>query len=139
VQILVLGIKGEELKNVQTALRLPTGLVREGKVDKQWLERFKNKIPERVRRALEPFGYYHAKTEVSLEMVEEEKYKINVEIYPGRPLRVTSVNVSIKGSGAEEKALRRLLEAFPLKKGDILHHQKYEEAKGALKKQKPSN
>ena len=133
VQILLLGIKGEELKNVQTALRLPTGLVREGKVDRQWLERFKNQIPERVRRALEPFGYYHAKIEVSLEMVEEEKYKINVEIEPGKPVKINSVNVSIKGPGAEEKALKRLLEVFPLKKGDILHHQKYEEAKGAIK------
>ncbi len=133
VQILVLGIKGEELKNVQAALRLPTGLVREGKVDRQWLERFKNQIPEKVRLALEPFGYYHVKTEVNFEIVEEEKYKIHVEIEPGKPVRVTSVNVSIKGPGAEEKTLKRLLEAFPLKKGDVLHHQKYEEAKGTLR------
>ncbi len=133
VQILVLGIKGEELKNVQAALRLPTGLVRDGKVDRQWLERFKNQIPEKVRLALEPFGYYHVKTEVNLERVDEEKYKIHVEIEPGKPVRVTSVNVSIKGPGAEEKTLKRLLQAFPLKKGDVLHHQKYEEAKGTLR------
>ena len=133
VQILVFGVKGEELKNVRAMLKIPSGLVTGGEVDRLWLERFKNQIPERVRLALEPFGYYHVKTEVSLEMVEEEKYKIKVEIEPGRPVRVTSVNVSIKGPGAEEKALRRLLEAFPLKKGDVLHHPKYEEAKGALR------
>jgi translocation and assembly module TamA len=133
LQIIVTGVHGGELKNVQAAIALPTGLVREGKVDRQWLERFKNQIPDRVRRALEPFGYYHVKAEVSLEIVPGGIYQINVEVEPGRPVRVTSVNVSIHGPGAEESALRKLWAAFPLKKGDVLHHQKYEEAKGTLR------
>lgn len=133
LQVLVQGVKGDELKNVQLALTLPIGLVYEGKVDKLWLVRFKNQIPERVRQALEPFGYYNARTKVSLETVEEGIYKLHVEVEPGKPALITSVKVSIQGPGAEEKLLRELLKAFPLKEGDILLHQRYEEAKGNLK------
>lgn len=133
LQVIVHGVKGEELKNVQTALRLPTGLVREGKVDRLWLERFKSQIPEKVQSALEPFGYYQAKVEVSMETIEEGIYKVQVHVEPGLPVRLTSVEVSIQGPGAEEKALRKQLAAFPLKKGDPLHHPTYEEAKGSLR------
>ena len=40
VQIKVEGLKGKELTNVEASLILPAGLVREGKVDELWLERF---------------------------------------------------------------------------------------------------
>ncbi len=133
LQIIVKGLKGEELKNVQYALKPPTGLVREGKVDRLWLEHFKNQIPEKVRRALEPFGYYHVHTEVSLDPLKEGRWKLYVEVKPGKPVRLTSVELSIKGPGAEEKGLKDLVKPFPLKVGDILLHQKYEEAKGNLK------
>lgn len=133
VQILIHGVKGEALKNVQTALRLPIGLVREGKVDRLWLERFMKQIPEKVQSALEPFGYYQPKVEVSMESVEEEIYKVQVHVEPGPPVRVTSVTLSLQGPGAEEKTLRKQLATFPLKKGDPLHHPTYETAKGNLR------
>ena len=133
LQVIVTGVKGNELKNVQLALALPAGLVHEGKVDRLWLERFKNQIPERVRQALEPFGYYHVQTKVSLETVEEDIYILHVEIEQGNPVRVGPVKTSVQGPGAEEKVLKKLLKAFPLKEGDVLLHPKYEEAKGNLK------
>jgi len=133
LQVIVVGVKGDELKNVQLALTLPAGLVHEGKVDKLWLDRFRNQIPEKVRQALEPFGYYDVRTKVSVETVEEGIYRLHVEVEPGKPVLVTSVKTSIRGQGAEEKALKELLKAFPLKNGDVLLHQKYEEAKGNLK------
>jgi translocation and assembly module TamA len=42
------------------------------------------------------------------------------------------VKVALIGQGSEEKRLLRLLASFPLKKGDVLLQQKYEEAKAAL-------
>jgi len=133
LQVIVSGVKGDELKNVELALTLPTGLVHEGKVDRLWLVRFKNQIPEKVHQALEPFGYYHVQTKVSLKAVEEGVFKLHVEVEPGKPVLVKSVKVSIQGPGAEEEVLKELLKAFPLKEGDVLLHQKYEEAKGNLK------
>lgn len=133
LQIVIQGLKGDELKNVEVALSPPIGLVREGKVDRLWIERFKTQIPEKVRQALEPFGYYEVHTEVSLETVKEGIFKLHVDVHPGRPVRVISVNVSIQGPGAKEKRLKDLVNTFPLKVGDVLLHQKYEGAKGNLK------
>ncbi len=133
LQIRIAGVTGEELKNVELALTPPTGLVHEGQVDRLWLERFKTQIPEKVRQALEPFGYYEVQARVSLEMVEKGVYRLYVEVEKGRPVRVTSVKVSVQGPGEGERALRQLLRAFPLKEGDVLLHQKYEVAKGNLK------
>jgi translocation and assembly module TamA len=48
-------------------------------------------------------------------------------------VRVSEVSVSVHGSGKEKESLTLLVSAFPLRKGDILVHAKYEEAKGLLK------
>ncbi|MGQ9647553.1 MAG: POTRA domain-containing protein, partial [Thermodesulfobacteriota bacterium] len=69
--VIVEGVEGEELKNVQATLALPPGLVSDGKVDRLWLERFQRQIPEKVSLALEPFGYYESGVTVSLEEVDE--------------------------------------------------------------------
>ena len=55
VQIIVEGLEGAELKNVQAALALPLGLVQDGQVNQRWLRLFEKRVPERVRSALEPF------------------------------------------------------------------------------------
>jgi hypothetical protein len=39
VEVILEGIEGEILKNVQAALALPPGLVHEGRVDRSWLDR----------------------------------------------------------------------------------------------------
>ena len=39
VEVIVEGIEGEILKNVQADLALPPGLVQEGRVDRSWLDR----------------------------------------------------------------------------------------------------
>lgn len=133
VQVTVEGLRGDELKNVQRALALPSGIVKEDKVDRLWLERFQRQVPERVREVLEPFGYYNVQVKTSLETTEEDFFRLHVKVEAGEPVRVTSAKVEIRGPGAQEKKLKDLLKTFPLKKGDILRQDKYEEAKGALK------
>src|SRR5450631_994356 len=66
VEIVVTGIVGDTLKNVRESLVLPAGLVREGTVDRLWLERFAKQAEDKTRTALEPFGYYHALVTVTL-------------------------------------------------------------------------
>jgi translocation and assembly module TamA len=133
VEVIVEGLEGEELKNVQAAVALPPGLVQEGRADRLWLDRFERQVPERVRGALEPFGYYNAEVKTSLEIPEEGLFRLHVKVETGEPVRVTSAKVEIRGPGAQEKRLKDLLKAFPLKEGDILRQDKYEGAKGALK------
>jgi translocation and assembly module TamA len=134
VEIVVTGIEGEALKNVQESLVLPVGLVREGTVDRLWLERFAKQAADKTRSALEPFGYYNALVSVTLKPAGE-RYRVLIDVTSGEALRLTGVEVTVTGAGNDEKRLSRLVAAFPLKKGDVLLHQRYEEAKAALKSQ----
>jgi translocation and assembly module TamA len=131
VEIVVTGVEGDALKNVQESLVLPAGLVREGTVDRLWLDRFAQQADEIVRTALEPFGYYKALITVTVEAAGEQ-YRLLVKVVPGDPVRLSDVKITVAGPGSEEKRLQRLVTSFPLNKGDVLLHQKYEEAKAEL-------
>jgi translocation and assembly module TamA len=132
VEVLVEGIEDAPRDNVREALALPPGLVRDGKVDKTWLERFARQTEKKTLTALEPFGYYNAKVSTALETVGAEEYRVRVRIVPGAPVRITSLTVSLQGPGAREEQLHDMVEEFPLLQGDPLQQQDYEKAKGAL-------
>ncbi len=133
VEIKVSGIEGDLLKNVQAALSLPPGLVRNGKVNRRWLQRFQKQLPQKVAPALEPFGYFEAQTSVKLETLGENRFRLLVAVTPAEPVRVSKVKVDIEGPGNNKKELRRLVGEFPLRQGDILRQNQYEAAKGSLK------
>jgi translocation and assembly module TamA len=132
VQIKVEGLTGKELANVEASLTLPAGLVREGKVDELWLGRFKGQIPDKVRDALSPFGYYDPAVEVTTDGQREGFYLLRIKVEPGPPVRVTRVDVQVRGPGAEKGDLNKLVSAFPLHAGDRLRQDLYEEAKAGL-------
>jgi translocation and assembly module TamA len=133
VQVLVEGIEGEELKNVQAALSLPPGVVREGTLDRPLLEIFQRQIPEKVKNALEPFGFYDAQVSTTMEKMKKEEALIRVKVIPGEPIRVAAVNVRVTGPGEQDPALRQLVDSFPLRVGNVLHQVKYQKAKEEMR------
>lgn len=133
VEIKAEGIEGDALKNVREALALPYGLIHDGKVDRLWLERFARQADEKVRTALEPFGYYTARITTTIEPIGEERYRLHVKVEPGEPVRVGEVEVAVRGPGAKEEPIKEVVAAFPLRKDDVLLQKRYEEAKGTLK------
>ncbi|MFA5515592.1 MAG: autotransporter assembly complex family protein [Desulfuromonadales bacterium] len=133
VTVDIQGVRAEMLENVEAALRVPEALAREGKVDSRWLARFRRQIPEKVRQALAPFGYFQPDIETDLENPAPDEYRLLVRINPGAPVRVEKINVVLTGPGAEQPALQDLLAAFPLQKGDVLRQSLYDQTKGALK------
>lgn len=133
VEVEVLGVEGAALKNVQEALVLPYGLVRDGKVDRLWLNRFAAQAPEKARVAVEPFGYYHAQVTAQVRETGPGSYLLRVKVLPGPPVKVVAVNVSIQGAGGKEAQLRELVKEFPLVKGEVLLQPSYERAKSAMK------
>jgi len=132
VEIVVTGIEDDALKNVRESLVLPGGLVREGTVDRIWLDRFARQAVDKTRTALEPFGYYNPLVTVTVEPAGE-RFRLLVKVDPGEAVRLTEIKVAVIGPGSEERRLQRLVSRFPLKSGDVLLHQSYEEAKAALK------
>ena len=113
VELEVKGVDGAAEKNVREALALPPGLVRDGKVDRFWLNRFAGQAAQKARLALEPYGYYHAVVGVSIQD-KEGKFRLLVQVAPGEAVRLAGVAVQLKGAGAGEKQLNSLVRSFPL-------------------------
>jgi len=132
VRLELTGVEGPARDNVLAMLAWPPGLIRNGQVDQRWLQRFAGQVPDLVRTALEPFGYYQARIQSSLEEPRPGNWLLKVAVEPSQPVRVSEVRVEVTGPGAARGALRRLVEAFPLKEGDILLHQPYEDSKREL-------
>ncbi|TGU71256.1 outer membrane protein assembly factor [Geomonas terrae] len=135
VEVEISGVEGDALENVRQALALPHGLVREGKVDRLWLERFARQAPEKARVALQPYGYYRARVTAAVQGGGKEKSVLAVTVEPGEPVRVAEVEVRLEGSGSKEKALAHLVTSFPVRRGEVLSQPDYERGKGALQSQ----
>jgi translocation and assembly module TamA len=134
LEIDISGVSGEEvLNNVHAALVLPPGLVENGQVELLWLERFEEQLPERVRQALEPFGYYEAEVSVQRHLTTPGQYRLEVAVLPGEAVRLTSVAVRLSGPGASEPRVQRLLADFPLHVDEVLRQDLYDQGKGTLK------
>jgi translocation and assembly module TamA len=131
-ELVIEGIEGEAVENVKEALALPPEIVREGKVDLRWLERLRDEAEENGRRALEPFGYYHARISADIR-AQNGKSVLHVTVSPGEPVRVTDVDVALRGAGSKEEPLTRLVREFPLRRGDVLLQPEYEKSKNELK------
>ena len=129
VEVRVEGIEGDPLKNVESALVLPPGLVKDGKVDKLWLEYFSRQVETRVREALEPFGYYGSQVSTSLEEHEQGGYLLLITVTAGEQTRLAGAVIELQGPGINETLLQEKVAAFPLRTGDPLIHELYENAK----------
>lgn len=132
VRIYFEGISGKELDNARIATTLPEGLVKDGVVDEKWMEHFKKQIPDKVKKALEPFGYYGADVTVESDVTGDGIYELRVFIEPGEPVRISDLAVGLKGAGSAEPKLVDLVRAFPVYKGAQLRQDLYEQAKNGL-------
>jgi translocation and assembly module TamA len=134
LEIDIRGVSDKEaLANVRAALVLPPGLVEKGQVELLWLERFEEQLPERVRQALEPYGYYEAEVSSQRKKTGAGHYRLQVKVVAGEPVRLTAVKVRLSGPGAAEPRLQKLVADFPLHVGEVLRQDLYETAKGTLK------
>jgi translocation and assembly module TamA len=132
VRVVVEGLSGKELANVEAALAVPPYLIQDGKVDRLWLERFESQAPGKVREALEAFGYYKPTIAVSLDTSEEGVYRLGVRVDAGDPVRLANVQVQVRGPGASDRVLTDRAAVFPLHAGDVMRHDVYQKAKGDL-------
>ncbi len=130
-EVSVEGVGEEALKNVEQALSPPEGLIKGDQVDELLLALFLKEAGHKVQEALKPFGYYHAQLTISTDR-SPGRVRLLVKVKPGEPVRIATLKIELTGPGAFEGNLREDLSAFPLKEGDILRQDRYEEAKKAL-------
>lgn len=134
LSVVIEGLSGKVLDNVNLALRLPPGIVENGKIDETLAGHFADQIPQKVREAMQPFGYYNPEIKVSREKNDGGLSILKVHVEAGAPVRLDNVQVSVSGSGAQEVMLQDMIRRFPLKKGDILRQDIYEQSKEDLLK-----
>jgi len=88
-------------------------------------------VPEQVRLALEPFGYYDPKVEVSIEEAESG-LDVIVQVQRGDPVRVRSREIVVEGAGADDPEVKQALAEFEPTEGNLLRHGRYESSKAAV-------
>ncbi|MDX2427253.1 MAG: POTRA domain-containing protein, partial [Xanthomonadales bacterium] len=96
-----------------------------------WLKRLHAKAPDQIRAALEPFGYYNPEIEASLTEKNGKWFAVYV-VDVGPPLTISRVDVRLLGAGAKESTIQQAVADFPLRVGDVLDHQRYEQGKNAV-------
>lgn len=133
IRVVIEGLEGETLKNAEAALTLPSGLIQDGVVNQTLRDIFERQIPEKIRQALEPLGYFGPQVKVNAEKTLEGQEVLRAAVVPGEPIRISLIDIKILGPGEKERILRDLAAAFPLKVGDALHQGKYESGRDALR------
>jgi translocation and assembly module TamA len=119
---------------IQTNVRAFLSLTRyadRDDVTEEVMSRLQRRIVTETRQALEPLGYYEPNVTYDVQQ-EGGGWKVAIHIEPGRPVRLSEVNVDVTGPGAEDRAIRELLEAEEIKPGLRLNHGTYERVKGSL-------
>ncbi len=116
--------------NVRAFLSLTRYAERDDVTD-EVMNRLQRRIVAETRQALEPLGFYEP--EVAYEVKHEgDTWKVTINIVPGRPVRLSEVNVNVTGPGANDRAIRELIDAEEIKPGLRLNHGTYERVKGNL-------
>ncbi|PLX99086.1 MAG: outer membrane protein assembly factor [Desulfuromonas sp.] len=131
--LVVSGVEGELRENVEAALAIPRGLVRDGQINHLWLRRYVRQARQKVRDALKPFGYYRAEVDAHLEEGPGQHFLLRALVQPGPPTNLEDVSIELTGPGRDEKVLQQYVkESFPLVEGDVLRHDLYEKGKSQL-------
>lgn len=133
VTVAVSGVTGELRNNVLGTVDLRT----QGRRDltPAEIEQLVARAPADVDRALQPFGYYHAEVDAKLHRTGAGRWRADLAVRPGPPVRLDTVDVRVTGPGSSDPRFRRIVDRFPLKKGGVLRHGDYENGKAALVQQ----
>lgn len=119
---------------IQTNVRAFLSLTRYAERDDvtaEVMSRLQRRIVSETRQALEPLGFYDPNVTYDVKQ-DGADWKVIIHIEPGRPVRLSEVNINVIGPGADDRAVRELLDQEEIKPGLRLNHGTYERVKGNL-------
>lgn len=145
----LLGVEDDVAGSVRRAVEL-RALISKSDASEALIRRLHERAPDQILRALEPYGWYSATVEPTLEVRPggfDAVYQVNV----GPPTKVTSVSIDFNGSenaGAElgagdeneidqddpnaNRRVARTIRRFRPKIGQVLNHPQYESSKAKV-------
>jgi translocation and assembly module TamA len=98
------------------------------------LDRLHERVEREVQAALRPFGYYEPKVHSDLNNLGHGDWRVTVDIDPGPPVLVDRVDVQIHGPGAADPLFTKIMSNLPVRPGDRLNHETYDNLKGELQR-----
>lgn len=96
------------------------------------IDRLNQTAVKEIQQTLMVYGYYNPVIEHDLQNPEANQWLANYTVTLGEPVRIETLQLEIKGAAAQDLAFQDLLEKFPIKKGDRLRHESYENAKRSI-------
>ncbi|WP_018954643.1 autotransporter assembly complex protein TamA [Thioalkalivibrio sulfidiphilus] len=120
---------GSELED---NIRVHLSIAREDCELPAWRERpLLRRANDESREALRALGYYRPELEMDFRRTED-CWTLEVRVQPGEPVRVRAVEVTLDGEAGDDPAFRTLLADAPMKPGDVLRHDRYEQLRNSL-------
>ena len=131
MKVVVTGIEDDLLKNAEAYLGINAKKDQPG-LTEAWIKHLHEKSPGEIQKSLQPFGYYNALVDSSLEQDEKGVWIASYAVTPGEQVKITGIDIKWLGPGAEESELQEMISNFPIKVGDPVLHSAYDSAKDAL-------
>lgn len=88
-------------------------------------------LPKAIQDALEPYGYFNSTVQVR-ETANKQGWTLFVTIHPGVQSMISDVTVTIRGEGNKDPEFLRVLQHYPLKKGQAFSLVNYNDANDLL-------
>lgn len=86
----------------------------------------------RVREALKPYGYYQPEISSNLAQVDDEVWRLRLQVRAGEPVRVREAAIRLVGPGRGHPELREWRREWPLPEGAVLNQPRWEAEKKSI-------
>jgi translocation and assembly module TamA len=127
VNVQIEGVEGALAENVRGYLGDPPDVD-----DERSARAYGRRAVQRATLALQALGHYRA--EISRQLVRTgDAWTLRLDIRPGPPVRLRTVDIDITGEGADNAMLERVVAEAPLAPGQPLNHGDYESTRNALR------
>ncbi|GAB3731829.1 autotransporter assembly complex family protein [Silanimonas algicola] len=129
VDIALDGLPDEEAANARLAMTLARLSTKQrSELSEARLQFLLRRIPGEVTKALEPFGWYSPVVVVQRE-VTRDGVRIRVDVDPGEPVRVKTLDAGIDGAAKDDRFVMRELPKLRPAVGERFVHLDYEAGK----------
>jgi translocation and assembly module TamA len=95
------------------------------------IEQLYRRAPERIREALQAFGYYEPALESAL-VFGETCWRASFTVTPGEPVRIRTLELAVTGEGESDPVFSAALDEAALTAGAALDHGAYDRLKRRL-------
>ena len=125
------GIDGELAANVRSRLSIDRMAASQRTVTELRLSYLQGITAEEVREGLEPFGYYDAEVDTTVQR-EGDRAVVVATVHLGEPVSVRGLALSLQGPARDDAEVAEQLRAFRPRPGEVLDHGLYESGKAAV-------